>query len=151
MNTEARLQTALAELEKNRHHLGRYASRVRELAQSRPEVLSDPDDSQTEAIDQFVFRFLKTVDAVTRRLFPSLLARLGEYDDAWSLIDVLNRLEKLGWIQSAADWRVARERRNQLMHEYPDAPEIRRALLVSALDLTDRTLADCNEILKRLR
>jgi hypothetical protein len=137
-------------MERNLYHLKRYAERLRALHTVRPQVLIDPDDDQIELIDSFVLRFLKTVDAATRRLFPALLKYLGEYEDGLALIDVLNRLEKLGWIAHAQEWRVARERRNQLTHDYPDAPEIRRAILLSALDLTQSIQADGERIKARL-
>ncbi|MCI0724048.1 MAG: hypothetical protein L0338_34575, partial [Acidobacteria bacterium] len=57
---------------------------------------------------------------------------------------------KLGWIGSALEWRTARERRNQLTHDYPDAPEIRRTILRSALDLEERIQEDGKRIIERL-
>lgn len=120
------------------------------MQEERPESLSDPTDSEIESIDLFVLRFLKTVDASTRRLFPAILEHLGEYDEIMSLIDMLNRLEKLGWIEHSKDWRLARERRNQLTRDYPEAPEVRRAILLSALDLTRKIGKDGEQVLKRL-
>ncbi|MBA2592411.1 MAG: hypothetical protein M3495_12900 [Pseudomonadota bacterium] len=95
MTEEPRLVAAREEIERNLYHLRRYAARVRDIDRASPVALTDPDDRAIEAIEQFVLRFLKTVDAATRRLFPVLMAHLGEHEDGMPLIDVLNRLEKL--------------------------------------------------------
>ncbi|MGH8586520.1 MAG: hypothetical protein ACREWE_10175 [Gammaproteobacteria bacterium] len=108
MTEEPRLVAAREEIERNLYHLRRYAARIRDIDRASPGTLTDPDDRAIEAIDQFVLRFLKTVDAATRRLFPAVMAHLGEHEDGMPLIDVLNRLEKLGWIERAIDWRCAR-------------------------------------------
>ncbi|MGH8590456.1 MAG: hypothetical protein ACREXX_14325 [Gammaproteobacteria bacterium] len=146
MTEEPRLVAAREELERNLYHLRRYAARVRDIDSASPATLTDPDDRAIEAIDQFVLRFLKTVDAATRRL----LAHLGEHEDGIPLIDVLNRLEKLRWIERAIDWRLARDLRNRLTHDYPEAPETRRAILLSALDLDQKIQEDGERIRLRL-
>ena len=150
MTENLRLAAVREELERNLYHLRRYAARVRDIHRASPVALTVPDDRAIEAIDQFVLRFLKTVDAVTRRLFPAIMARLGEYEDGMALIDVLNRLEKLGWIERAIDWRLARDLRNRLTHDYPEAPEMRRAILLSALDLEQKIQEDGERIRLRL-
>ncbi len=148
MTEYPRLAAARDELERNLYHLRRYGARVRDL--DRAGALIQADDGAIEAIDQFVLRFLKTVDAATRRLFPAVMAHLGEHEDGMSLIDVLNRLEKLGWIVRAGDWRAARDLRNRLTHDYPEAPELRRAFLLQALDLEEKVQADGERIRLRL-
>ncbi|MGH8479045.1 MAG: hypothetical protein ACREXK_05580 [Gammaproteobacteria bacterium] len=150
MTEEPRLVAAREELERNLYHLRRYAARVRDIDRADPGTLTDPDDRAIEAIDQFVLRFWKTVDAATRRLFPAVMAHLGEHEDGMPLIDVLNRLEKLRWIERAIDWRLARDLRNRLTHDYPEAPETRRAILLSALDLAQKIQEDVERIRLRL-
>lgn len=49
------------------------------------------------------------------------------------LIDVLNRLERYGHL-TTTDWLRWRALRNALIHEYPDQPQIRAALLNEAMD-----------------
>lgn len=150
MSTKEMLESARSELESNLYYLDRYAARLRRLRQEDGTAFEEPDDRAVEAIDLFVLRFLKTVDASTRRLFPSILRSLGEHDEGMALVDVLNRLEKLEWIADAEKWRVARDRRNQLTHEYPDAPQVRVAILESALELERAIQFDGGSILKRL-
>jgi len=54
------------------------------------------------------------------KLFKELLSGLGEYDSSMSMLDVLDRLEKLKLIHSAERWLDYRNLRNILTHEYPD-------------------------------
>jgi len=150
MNTDAAIRGARSEFDRNLYHLGRYANRLRALKLERHDAFAVPDDAIIEAIDLFVLRFLKTVDASTRRLFPAILREQEEYEEGMALIDVLNRMEKLGWIAEAERWRAARERRNQVTHEYPDAPQIRVAILEAALELERSIQSDGRKILKRL-
>lgn len=46
----------------------------------------------------------------------------------------LRRLERLGAVPSADAWRLLRELRNQIAHEYPDAPAIQAAMIEALLD-----------------
>jgi hypothetical protein len=62
------------------------------------------------------------------RLFASVLDLLQEPGDLVAFIDKLNRLEKLGAIDSASYWRQFREMRNQFAHDYPDETAIQASL-----------------------
>ncbi|MFO7735364.1 MAG: hypothetical protein R6W70_04000 [bacterium] len=78
-------------------------------------------ETEIEHIDQFIFRFTKLQDGMGNKLFRALLMALGEENvKNMPFIDMLNRLEKLNVIDSAKDWMVLREIRNQLAHEYED-------------------------------
>ena len=57
------------------------------------------------------------------KLFKELLKRVGEYKDSMSLIDVLDKLEKLEIINDSDKWIDFRVLRNKLTHEYPDNTE----------------------------
>ena len=71
--------------------------------------------------------------------FGKLQTTLGERL-LWLVLDVLEepiaesvpfaqKLERLGTIPSADQWRSLRQVRNSIAHEYPDAPELRAASL----------------------
>ena len=68
-------------------------------------------------IDQFLFRFSKLQDTMGEKLFTTLLFMLGEDYSSKSMIDVLNRLEKLGLIDRVK-WISFRKIRNEVAHEY---------------------------------
>ena len=61
------------------------------------------------------------------KLLPLLLEALGEKSS--SVIDNLDRAERLGLIKSSDEWMTIRNLRNQMIHEYVEDP----AILSSAL------------------
>jgi len=91
--------------------------------------------------DQILFRFIKLQDSMGERLIPGTLSELREPFEDWPMRDRLDRLEKLGFLD-VEQWLRWRDVRNRLAHEYPDAPELRQAALLSAIaaagELTDR-------------
>lgn len=68
-------------------------------------------------IDQVSYRSSKLQDT-GGQLIKSILILIGE--DVWGLpfIDILNKAERLGIIESAEEWLLLREQRNFLTHEY---------------------------------
>jgi hypothetical protein len=95
----------------------------------------EADQNQLRVLDQLLFRFTKLQDALGQRLVPATLAALSEPFEEWSMIDRLNRLEKLGYLEVDA-WLRWRKIRNRLAHEYPDCDEIRFAALTALSPVT---------------
>jgi uncharacterized protein YutE (UPF0331/DUF86 family) len=52
-----------------------------------------------------------------------------------TVLDNLNRAEKLGLIPSVADWIEARTLRNNLVHEYTEDVDMLRQSILRALEL----------------
>lgn len=92
------------------------------------------DEAQVKELDQFIFRFMKLQDAMGLRLFPAVLDVMQEARDDMSVLDRLNRLEKLNLLESATDWVAIRELRNRLTHEYPDDPELNAQIVNLSVD-----------------
>lgn len=90
--------------------------------------------------DQILFRFAKLQDAMGQRLIPATLAGLGESYEEWAMRDRLDRLEKLGFLETES-WLKWREIRNRLAHEYPDDDALRLANLLAAIKAS-KELAD---------
>jgi len=86
---------------------------------------ADPD--LAERVEAFVGRFGRLQDTVGDKLLPLLLDALGEKTS--SVIDNLDRAERLGLIGSADEWMTIRNLRNQMIHEYVED----LAILSSAL------------------
>lgn len=80
----------------------------------------DPD--LAERVEAFVGRFGRLQDTVGDKLLLLLLAALGEKPS--SVIDNLDRAERLGLLASADDWLIMRSLRNQMVHEYVEDPVI---------------------------
>jgi len=83
--------------------------------------------------DQFVLRFIKLQDTLGEHVLRQFTADvLGEPVADLPLIDVLDRLERFGYLTTIG-WLRWRALRNSLTHEYPEQPQIRAALLNEAL------------------
>lgn len=75
---------------------------------------------QKRLIDQFLFRFIKLQDTMGNKLFRNTLKILAEDIDKMSFIDILHKLEKLEFLDSAKEWIMLRDLRNDLAHEYDE-------------------------------
>ncbi|MEY3201253.1 MAG: hypothetical protein RIR70_803 [Pseudomonadota bacterium] len=122
---EYKINPALSECEAHHQRLMQAWAETREyLPAQSPTAHSTPlTDSQVRTLDQMVFRFGRLQDAIGTRLLPALLQLIGEWHEAESFIDTLNRAEKLAILPSAEAWLMLRELRNQAEHEHPDQPE----------------------------
>ena len=101
---------------------------------------------EIKELDQFILRFTKLQDAVGVRLMPAILRALQEPFEDKSMLDRLNTLEKLGFIEDSAAWQAIRESRNKLTHEYPDEP----AKNVANLELAFAAAAQLEGIVERI-
>ena len=87
------------------------------------QVASDSDDEVARdglrALDAFVQRFEQYLENITTRTFPATITVTDAGHRAIGLTDILNRLERYGWIDDGSVWPTRRELRNRLIHEYP--------------------------------
>lgn len=84
------------------------------------------DYNHQRIVNSFLFNYLKIQDKVDGKLFRLALQQWRELDtDDITMLDILNRLEKLGIIESVEAWDKLREIRNALTHEYPEDAELR--------------------------
>lgn len=116
----------------------REASALRPLTSERVTSLG----SDTRRLrDQIAYRFTKLQDSLGEKVLPGLLDLAQEPLPPGALFgEKLQRLERLGAISSAQQWRLLREVRNAIAHEYPDEPEVQAALL-------ERLLSAASELL----
>ena len=125
MDEVIKLKCASA-LEECKKHIQRINTALKFLEPLFPlteEALNALSDEQTAVLDQFLYRFAKLQDCIGLRLIPAVYALLESDTSAHPFIDILNRLEKLGVLTSAADWQYFRSLRNNFAHEYPDRSE----------------------------
>ena len=99
----------------------------------------EQDKSLLRLLDQLLFRYTKLQDAVGERLIPATLAHLQEPFEAWPMRDRLNRLEKLGYLNTL-QWMKWREIRNHLSHEYPASEDERFAAIAAAIKAGEELL-----------
>ncbi len=105
------------------------------------------NDTDLAVLDQFSARFSKLQDAMGAKLFPAILELTKEQGSYPAFLDQLNRLEKIGAIDSADQWLVLREMRNAFSHDYPDDPALQAAILNKAYMLASELL----EILAKIQ
>jgi hypothetical protein len=87
----------------------------------------------TERLDAFVSRFCRLQDTLGDKLLPVYLRT--QLEPIGTVLDNLNRAEKLGLIPSVADWIEARSLRNSLIHEYIEDMDLLRQSILRALEL----------------
>lgn len=101
------------------------------------QVASLPNEPElAERVDAFVARFGRLQDTLGTALLPRLLEALLE--PVGSVLDNLNRAERLGWVRSADEWSELRLLRNRMVHEYVREPQE----LVDALRAAHRGVTD---------
>lgn len=84
---------------------------------------SELNDEEISIFELFSSRFAKLHDLMGAKLFGQVLELAEEPGSLDTFLDKLHRLEKIG-IVDAQQWLLLREIKNQMSHEYPDAPEI---------------------------
>ncbi len=102
---------------------------------------SNLSDVEIEHIDQYLYRFSKSQDAIGQRLIRAALLFLGESVEGKSFIDMFDRLEQIGVIEDFDKWLELREKRNALAHEYEDEPD-ENAERINQIYLLKPTLED---------
>jgi hypothetical protein len=146
-----RLQDAWRECERNAYHLQRALGQLRPLLPLSGMQFHTLTDAQIQTLDQFILRFTKLQDSMGSHLYPSILEYLQEPFEERPMLDKLNRLEKLGYIDNAEVWGNIRNIRNKFAHDYPDDPEKNAALVNIATETAQTMLGALAAIETRLR
>jgi hypothetical protein len=124
-------------------HAERLRWAMQHLADKQPYTaasLSELTEIELAVFDQFIVRFSKLQDVMGAKLLPAVIELTHEEGELTTFIDKLNRLEKIGALDSVEQWLKLREMRNQFAHEYPDDPEIQSALLNKAFGMASQLL-----------
>ena len=117
------LQDAWRECERHIYHLFHAMQSIRAFLPLTEKTYVNLTDEQIQDIDQFILRYTKLQDTMGGRLFPAILNYLNEQFEDRPMLDKLNRLEKLGYIDSVEHWQEIRNIRNKFAHDYPDDPD----------------------------
>jgi hypothetical protein len=108
--------------------LGDAAAALPEVFNAEMAATVDPD--RRRWLDQAAYRFMKLQDSLGEKVLPGLLAAtLDPLPPEATFAERLQRLERLGALPSVGRWRLLREVRNSLAHEYPEHPELQAAAL----------------------
>lgn len=104
------------------------------------------DFDKVKTIDTFVYRFIKLQDMMGEKLFKVFLDEIGEYKESYSLLDVLDKLEKLNLLEDATRWMDYRKLRNKLTHEYPNNEHE----IIEGIELALEVFNEIDQILQRV-
>ncbi|WP_029521360.1 hypothetical protein [Persephonella sp. IF05-L8] len=133
-------------------HLNRLKQASKEIESKNILKDFDIDDFEVvKVIDTFVFRFIKLQDYLGQKLFRHFLEEIGELYENMSFIDILDKLEKLGIINSSVEWIEIRKLRNKLKHECPDELEAIKEeinVAMNKISLLEKALQNIEDYLK---
>ena len=108
----------------------------------------DTNIELAEQVDAFVSRFGRLQDTLGDKLLPSLLTALGEKTQ--SVVENLDRAERLGLIKSTDEWLTTRTLRNQMVHEYVEDLTILSKALQTAHCFVPILTETANKMLKAI-
>jgi hypothetical protein len=100
--------------------------------------------------DFLVYRVGKLQDLLGTKIIDQFLMSLDEYAANLSMIDKINKLERLGIIEHADLWKEMRLARNHTAHEYPGHPELTVQYLHEVIRLAPKLIDILNKIKIRL-
>lgn len=130
MSQNAKLDAALGECLLHATILDEAMASLESVRPFDAQAVKSISGAIRRVLDQIACRFIKLQDILGERVLPGLLEVAGEpMRETATFQEKLRRLERLGAIPSADSWRLLREIRNQIAHEYPDAPAIQAAML----------------------
>lgn len=129
-----RLQDAWRECERNVYHLCHALDLLYPILPMTGDKFEHLTDEQIQTLDQFILRFIKLQDALGGHMYSAILEYLQESYEERPMLDKLNRLEKLGYLQSAETWQDIRNIRNKFSHGYPDDGDKNAALINMAIE-----------------
>ena len=141
-DVKLRVQKYLNECRKHKNRIEKSYKKVKDifpLSAPRYEALSD---EEVEAIDQYLFRFAKLQDTIGNKLFRLIVSEYIDDIERVTFLDILNKLEKIGILDSVEIWKNIRDIRSNISHQYDDnSKEMAEALNnIFAYKLTLRTL-----------
>ena len=105
------LQESLARLDSAERWLQRSYSLCRDI-----DFTEELAEEQYDALETLTSRFARVSDMVLQKVFRNI-DKL-ELEDGGTLLDALNRAEKRGLVESVDQFRLMRELRNEIAHEY---------------------------------
>ena len=109
------LEQGLAELANARRHLDYSFQQVAGL----PDTLKDATEKQLESAEAFTGRFARSVDLLVNKVLRSL--DRVELKPEGTLLDVVNRAEKRGFVNRSEELREMKDVRNMIAHDYASA------------------------------
>ena len=76
-------------------------------------------DEQLGYLELLTTRFSKLQNLIGGKIFTLILSSVGENVDTLTMVDKLNLLEKKEFLESVKKWKMLRDLRNDIAHDYP--------------------------------
>ena len=109
------LKQGLADLGDARRHLDYSFQQIAGL----PATLTGATEAQLESVEAFTGRFARAVDLLVNKVLRSL--DRVELKPEGTLLDVINRAEKRGFVNRSEELREMKDVRNIIAHDYAGA------------------------------
>ena len=77
---------------------------------------------EVQDIDQYLYRFSKLQDTLGQKIFKLVLNIYEPSQESIPFLDLLNKLEKLNFLDNTKEWINLRDKRNKIAHQYDDEP-----------------------------
>ena len=128
-DTAERIRTLIETGFQEAHYLRRTDDRLFAAPLTLNAIAQFPqNDDLSERVDAFVARFGRLQDTIGDKLLPAFLTLMQEIPA--TMLENLDRAERLALIDSADEWLAIRKLRNRMIHEYVRTP----ADLIDALN-----------------
>lgn len=148
MNT---LQEILKIAEIHAKRIAYAMDRLSKLFPISPSAVENISEQDFLFIELLTTRFSKLQDFIGAKLVDAFLDSQGELTYNMTMIDKINKLERLAIIDDATLWSRMREVRNHLAHEYPDHPEITAKYLNQVFELAPQLLTFLKNIKQKIK
>lgn len=119
--------------------------RMKHLIPLSVSSIKDLNPENLDMIDAFRVRFCDLQDSLGNKVFRSLL--LLEEEQIGTGIDVINKMEKRGILESFDSFKKVRNIRNAFSHDYPDSDEAKIELLNDAYQNTRILIKILNNVI----
>ena len=114
--THARIRALIEVCELEANYLQRCDARLFTSRFDSDQVIKLPEnDELAERVDAFVARFGRLQDTLGEKLIPEFLKLVQETPG--TMLENMDRLERLGLLESADTWAALRKLRNRMIHE----------------------------------
>jgi len=155
MSSNDRLLQLLSITNKEALHLQAVSQRLNKILPDNKEQLREQlnEPLLIDVLESFSAKFSRMQDTIADKLLPIFLQTAGE--QIGTVIENLNRAEKLSLITDTQQWLIARGLRNKLVHEYIvdlqellDAVELAREFVIELVNSYEAIQAYTSKLLK---
>lgn len=134
-------------------HEKRIKSALKHLKHLFPinvEILENFSEEDLAWIDLLINRFGKLQDIMGSKIIDLFLEAQQENVENLTILDKINKLERLGLIEDAELWKEMRRTRDHIAHEYPDTPSLMVKYLNQIFELTSKIIVILTNIKSRM-